>query len=224
MAESTHSDRENELSTLQLVSVNLGSAQQVGPTVSGIYKTPAHEPVHLGYEGLQSDVVCDTRFHGGPDQAVYVYTSDDYLWWTEQLGREILPGTFGDNLTLAGLSSLDVHVEDRFHIDSVVIEATAPRIPCATLGRRMDDSRFPVAFRCAERSGFYCRVLNPGAIRAGQAIVYEPQASDDRISIQELFNLYYEPSPSVDRLHRALSVKVAQRERERLTKLINKQS
>lgn len=209
---------------MQLVSVNVGTARQVGSVLSGIYKAPVKESVHLGLEGLQSDTVCDTRYHGGPDQAVYVYTSEDYDWWTEQLGFEVQPGTFGDNLTLSGISSLDVHVEDKFVIGSVVMEATAPRIPCATLGRRMGDSGFPVAFRRAGRSGFYCRVLSIGPVQRGQEVTYQPANDEDPVPIHELFNLYYEPAPTIDQLHHALKAKVAHRERERLTQLLEKQS
>lgn len=209
---------------MQLVSVNIGTARQVGSVLSGIYKAPVKESVHLGLDGLQSDAVCDTRYHGGPDQAVYVYTSEDYDWWTDQLGVEVLPGTFGDNLTLSGISSRDVHVEDQFEIGSVVIEATAPRIPCATLGRRMGDSSFPAAFRRAERSGFYCRVLSTGPVQVGQEVAYQPANGEDGVAIQELFNLYYEPAPTVDQLQHALKAKVASRERERLTQLLAKHS
>ena len=206
-----------------LLSVNIGFARQVGPVVSGIYKTPVKDAVYLGENGLESDAVCDKRFHGGLDQAVYVYTGDDYAWWSEQLGTEIDAGTFGDNLTISGLSSRDVNVEDRFQIGTMVIEATAPRIPCATLGRRMEDSHFPIAFRHAERSGFYCRVINPGLVQTGQSIKFQESASDNPVSILELFKLYYEANPSIDQLRRALNAKIAHRERDRLMeKLANR--
>ena len=159
---------------MHLTSINLGTARKVGQTMSGIYKNPVGGEVLIGIQSLDHDTIVDTRFHGGLDQAVYVYGDDDYAWWTKKLGTEIGPGTFGDNLTISELSSLDVNVGDQFEIGPVVLEATAPRIPCSTLGRRMNDPRFPVAFRRAERSGFYCRVLKPGKIHAGLRVQLRP--------------------------------------------------
>ena len=37
--------------------------------------------------------------HGGPDKAVYAYPSEHYGPWQEQVGRELAPGNFGENLT-----------------------------------------------------------------------------------------------------------------------------
>ena len=44
--------------------------------------------------------IASKKHHGGPDQAVYVYGEHDYAWWSEQLGRPLEPGTFGENLTV----------------------------------------------------------------------------------------------------------------------------
>ncbi len=63
------------------------------------------------------------------------------------------PGTFGDNLTLSDLESAQFNIGDRFHIGSVMLEVTAPRIPCATLAARMGDPHFVKKYRRAERPG-----------------------------------------------------------------------
>ena len=52
---------------------------------------------------LDGDGQADLRVHGGPDKAVYAYAVEDYEWWADQLGRELEPGTFGENLTVRGL-------------------------------------------------------------------------------------------------------------------------
>ena len=99
----------------RIESVNVGTPRGMegyeGPT--GIFKEPAAGPVQLGGEGLAGDYVADAEHHGGPDQAVYLYFSDDYAWWAEELGRALSPGTFGDNLTLSRLASADLAVGDR---------------------------------------------------------------------------------------------------------------
>ena len=83
---------------MQVDSVNAGRAEpmKIGArTVStGIRKAPV-ERGHVGTLGLVGDVVADVENHGGLDQAIYVYSSEDYAWWGEELGRVPEPGTFG---------------------------------------------------------------------------------------------------------------------------------
>ncbi len=150
----------------RIESVNVGTPRGMrdydGPT--GIFKEPAAGRLQLGGEGLAGDYIADAKHHGGPDQAVYLYFSDDYAWWAEDLGRALPPGTFGDNLTISGLASADLAVGDRLAAGDVVLEVTAPRIPCNTLARRMDDAGFVKKFQHAERPGAYCRVIEPGTV------------------------------------------------------------
>ena len=40
------------------------------------------------------------------------YGVEDYAWWSEQLGRDIAPGTFGENLTIAGFNGHEWSVGD----------------------------------------------------------------------------------------------------------------
>ena len=77
----------------------------------------------------------DRKYHGGPDQAVYVYTQEDYDHWAEILGEALAPGTFGENLLMGGLESASVRVGERFWAGSTVLEATAARSALRGLGR-----------------------------------------------------------------------------------------
>ena len=167
---------------MTLVGVNLGTERVVGNSVSGIYKSSTEEPTYVERLGLVGDVVSDKRHHGGPDQAIYVYGNDDYSWWQEEISAVLAPGTFGDNLTISNLSCGDVYIGDRFRIgDEVVLEATAPRIPCATLAARMREKQFPVKFRRAERPGFYCRVLQSGTVIAGDDVEHTESGAKSQI-------------------------------------------
>ena len=66
--------------------------------VTGIAKVPVDGPVVVGPDGLEGDGVGNTKDHGGPDQAVYLYGVDDYDWWTDTEGLDVHPGLFGENL------------------------------------------------------------------------------------------------------------------------------
>ena len=90
---------------MQLISINIGKEQTQQRKdyieTTGIYKKPVNEPVEIKSLGIEGDAICDTKNHGGPDQAIYVYGGADYDWWSNELGRELAPGTFGDNLTIS---------------------------------------------------------------------------------------------------------------------------
>ena len=91
---------------MHILSINIGAARTIGNAnvsgQTGIYKLPVAGPVQVTADGLADDAIVDTRNHGGPDQAVYVYGGADYAWWAAELGRELTPGTFGENLTISG--------------------------------------------------------------------------------------------------------------------------
>jgi MOSC domain-containing protein YiiM len=212
---------------MHLISVNLGQERQVpkakGFEVTGIFKLPVSTAVQVTTEGIPGDVVCDKKHHAGPDQAVYVYGAPDYDFWSQALGTEITPGTFGENLTIAGLESARFNIGDRLSVGEVVLEVTAPRIPCGTLARRMGDPEFVKKFRAAERPGLYCRVLREGQVRAGDVVTYQP-FSGDTISLIEAYRDFYEPELNEAAIQHILAAPVAIRLRaekeEQLRKLL----
>jgi MOSC domain-containing protein YiiM len=167
--------------------------------------------------GLEGDVVVDKKDHGGPDQAVYVYGAGDYEWWSEELGREIAPGTFGENLTISDLESAHFNIGDYLHIGNVTLQVTAPRIPCGTFAARMDDPQWVKKFRRAERPGLYCRVTKEGSIKAGEPVSTESYTGET-LSILQMFRDYYEKDKSEETLRRHLKAPIAIRAREDLEK------
>lgn len=208
---------------MHVSSVNLGKAEPVPgakePYLSGIAKRPADSPVKITTEGLAGDAVCDQRYHGGPDQAVYLYGALEYAWWEAQLGRILAPGSFGENLTLTDWESAGVAVGDRFHIGEVILEATSPRVPCATLSRHMGDSAFLKKFRLADRPGVYCRVLREGTVQAGDAVHVEARTGET-LGMLELYRDAFAPAKDAATLRRHLAAPLAIRLREAKEELL----
>lgn len=157
---------------MKLLSVNIGAAQPINAKSghSGIFKRSVPHAM-VGALGLVGDTIVDVKHHGGPDQAVYVYTQRDYDWWAQTLGRDMAAGQFGENLTLDDWPAEDIAVGDRLHIGEVVLEVTSPRIPCVTLAVRMGMPDFPKAFLASKRTGPYLRVINGGAVGEGDDVV-----------------------------------------------------
>lgn len=191
---------------MYLLSVNLGSAQPINAKsgMSGIFKQPTTAPVQITTLGLEGDVIVDTKSHGGVDQAVYVFGMPDYEWWSAELGREITPGTFGENLTITGLESARSNIGDRFRVGGVMLEVTSLRIPCVTLAARMGDPQFVKRFRRAERPGVYCRVIVPGVVRTGDPVSVIPYPGET-IPALEVFRRFYTQAYDEAFLRRALS-------------------
>jgi MOSC domain-containing protein YiiM len=200
---------------MRVTSVNVGREEAIdhgGRTFrTGIRKRPAAGAVGIGSDSVAGDTVSDKKHHGGVDQVVYAYSADDYDWWSEQLSRELAPGTFGENLTIEGLPT-DMNVGDRLLIGDVLLEATAPRIPCSTLAAQMGDSGFGMAFRKAERPGIYFRVLNEGEVSAGDAVTFIENPAPV-VSILQLYRLAYDLHPDPAALERYLEAPLAERMR-----------
>ncbi len=210
---------------MQLLSVNIGQkrTQQKGTELetTGIYKIPNPQPVEIKSLGIQADFICDHKNHGGPDQAIYVYGMPDYEWWSNELGRELGPGTFGDNLTISELESAQFNIGDRLHVGSATLEITAPRIPCSTLAARMGDPMFVKKYRRAERPGLYCRVIQEGSVQAGDEVSLERYAGET-LSILEMFRDYYDKHKGEETLRRHLSAPIDIRSRMKLEEDLQK--
>lgn len=199
---------------MQLISINIGKERpfnnKTGKT--GIYKFSVSHLVEIGELGLVGDDVSDTKNHGGPDQAVYVYGGGDYAWWEVELGRVLDPGMFGENLTISDLESAEFLAGDCLQVGAVTLQVTAPRIPCSTFAARMDDPMFVKRFRQAERPGLYCRVLKTGVVQAGDPVSIQPFGGPS-LSIRAMFNAWYESEPAKDILLRHLEAPIAVRAR-----------
>jgi len=212
---------------MKVLSVNIAQVRDVviagKAKKTGIYKEPVSRPVTVTKEGLKGDNICNHKYHGGVDQAVYIYGSIDYDWWQKSLNREIVPGTFGENLTISNLESSTFSVGDRLLIDEVILEVSAPRAPCSTFANKMADPTFVKKFKNAERPGLYCRVIREGFISAGDQVTIKKYA-DPTISILEMFREEFDPVGTEEELRRYLAAPIAIRDRikkeERLNKLL----
>ncbi len=173
---------------MKLLSVNVGQPRP-NPwkemKLTGIDKQPVDGPVMvtvprakgLGMVGLAGDRVYDVRNHGGPDQAVYAYAREDLDFWAAELGRPLGNGVFGENLTTEGIDVNGTLIGERWRIGpEVILEACCPRIPCGTFQGWLAQAGWIKRFTQAARPGSYFRVIEPGEIRAGDAVevVYRP--------------------------------------------------
>jgi MOSC domain-containing protein YiiM len=162
--------------------------------------------------GLAGDLVVDTEAHGGPDQAVYLYSREDYDWWERELGERQPPGSFGENLTLSSFGADDVRIGDRFRVGEALLEVTAPRIPCGVFATHVRRREWVKRFAAAGRPGLYTRVLEPGEVAAGDP-AERLGASNGSATVVELLRVWYEADAAPERLERLLQAPLAERAR-----------
>jgi len=194
-----------------LQSVNIGQPRPI-PTKSaktGIFKEPVDQDaqVEITKRGLTGDAIINRKHHGGVDQAVYLYFADDYAYWEQTLGREVAPGTFGENLTIGGVEGRSVCVGDRFEIEDVVLEVTSHRTPCNVFAVRMGSPGWVKQFFKAGRPGAYCRVIKTGQLRAGEPVIHVPFAGE-RISVSQLLALEGQRDIDPELIHRLLKTPI----------------
>ena len=135
---------------------------------SGIDKRPVDGPVLLTASGLDGDTICDLAHHGGPDQAVYAYSTDDLAWWSAELGRPV--ATVGQNLTVADVDCSGAVLGERWQVGGAVLVVRAPRIPCRVFAGFWDVPDLVRRFTDALRPGCYLAVERAGAVRAGDRV------------------------------------------------------
>ncbi len=140
------------------------------PVSTAIYKSRVEGPVMVRKLNLEGDRQADLTVHGGIDKAVYCYPVEHYEAWQSELGRELAFGAFGENLSVTGLLEDTLHVDDVLTVGDAVLQVSQPRFPCFKLGIKLSDPLMVRRFQQSGRSGFYCRVLEEGAIEAGQTI------------------------------------------------------
>jgi MOSC domain-containing protein YiiM len=164
--------------------VNVGTPRQISvrrgrPMMSAIGKLPVEGPVRVEGVNLAGDDQADRRVHGGPDKAVYAYAREDSDWWAEQLGREIVDGMFGENLTTEGVDVSNALVGERWRIGTVELEVCQPRLPCSKLGLRFGDLKMVKRFGQAGRPGAYLRIVTEGELQAGDELTVVSRPDHD---------------------------------------------
>lgn len=159
----------------RIAAVNVGPTAVIGerrgrPWRSAIDKRPVEGRVQVGPLGLEGDEQHNRKHHGGPHQAVYAYAAEDAAWWSTELGRPVDAGILGQNLTTAGVDVGAVVVGERWRVGTTLLEATGPRVPCATLAKRVGLPGMVKRFAREGRPGVYFRVIETGMVGAGDAI------------------------------------------------------
>src|SRR5690349_5730583 len=193
------------VTSARVISVNVGRgkdadwAGKLGRTA--IDKRPVPGRITVGKLGLGGDEQVDKPAHGGPEQAVYAYAREDLDWWVEHVGRELANGTFGENITTAGVDVTGAMIGEIWQLGTATVQVTGPRIPCVVFAGWMDERHWVKRFADARRPGAYLRVLREGAVAAGDPVVVLSRPGE-RVTIAESMSAYYGDAALMSRLLR----------------------
>lgn len=187
-----------------LLSVHTGKVAPLGPDgePSGFVKTRRDGAVEVRELGLEGDEQADLSVHGGPDKAVYAYAAAHYPGWAADHPKHAAlfgPGVMGENLAVTGMAETDICVGDIHRIGSALLQACQPRQPCFKLALRFGDPLMVKVMVKNERSGWYYRVVQPGRITAGDAVMLEERPNPG-FAFTRLVSLVYRRNPTREEL------------------------
>ena len=139
---------------------------------SAIAKSSTDEVVRVFSRGLDGDEQADRRHHGGPDQALLMYSADHYAGWRAEFDLSEFPhGAFGENLTILGLTEEAVCIGDVFRVGNATARVTMPRFPCWKLARRWNVGSLTERARETGRVGWYLGVVEEGEVHSGEELI-----------------------------------------------------
>ena len=196
---------------MEIVSVNVGRPREVewrGDVVrTSIFKEPVVGPVAVRRLNLKGDEQSDLSVHGGPNKAVYAYHAEHYEFWRNELPEaEFRWGSFGENLTSAGLPREDgVHIGDRLRAGSALFAVTQPRLPCFKLSVRFGRADMVKRFLASGRTGFYFSVVEEGVVAAGDAVEFMSR-DPGRVSVADITRLYAHDRGDLETMRRAAAL------------------
>ncbi|ODU23415.1 MOSC domain-containing protein [Sphingopyxis sp. SCN 67-31] len=145
----------------------------------------------VGALGIAGDEQADLSVHGGPDKAIHHYPRDHYGWWAETIGDHALlqdAGAFGENISTSGLTESAACIGDRYRLGSALVEISQGRQPCWKLGHRFGIATLPATVVTSRRGGWYYRVIEDGAVGAGDALELMERPLPDW-SVERVFHL-----------------------------------
>lgn len=158
-------------SEIEIRSVQVGRPSVLATTAAGeqvrsaiVKQRVTVETLTLSAINLDGDDQADRTVHGGPDKAVYAYSADHFERWSSEIGIDVGAGTFGENVTVAGVTEADVRIGDRWAWGDALLEVCQPRWPCFKLTLRTGVRDIGHRMRAEGRTGWYLRVLETGTV------------------------------------------------------------
>ncbi|MFQ5481919.1 MAG: MOSC domain-containing protein [Nitrospinaceae bacterium] len=196
----------------RIFSINIGTPDWIRkegarPFRSSLLRKPVPGKIFLDYLGFEGDQVADPVHHGGPHKAVLAYSMDHFPFWNEEMGTDLKPGCFGENLTLEGITEAAVCIGDIFEVGEARIQCSQPRQPCHKLNKVFDRQEMACRVQKTGFTGFYCRVLQQGWVKPGDAL-RRIEAGASALSVERANQLLRGEDATLQEIQDALALQV----------------
>jgi len=160
-----------------------GILKQVSRSPGGLPKRAITEPVMLSEASVDGDAWRNSAIHGGQNKAVLMISAE-FIDDLAVRGFPVFYGALGENLTVSGLDPHLWRFGQRYRVgQDAIIELTTMRTPCLNLdvyGPEIKSELYDARCNAGDitsphwaHGGFYARVIRPGVIQAGDAVVLE---------------------------------------------------
>jgi MOSC domain-containing protein YiiM len=157
---------------MAVVTIYTGGIRPLPPEnqPTGMFKRERIEPAWLGSEGFAGDAQADRRVHGGPEKALHQYPVAHYARLAQafpQAAALLVPGSIGENLSVAGWDESTICIGDIFRLGDARIQVSQPRSPCWKIDRRYGVEGMARLIDAESITGWYFRVLEEGEVAPG---------------------------------------------------------
>jgi MOSC domain-containing protein YiiM len=148
-----------------------GRLDSINVSRGGVPKQPVAEAT-ITSEGVEGDRQRDRRYHGGPDRAVTLFSTERIAALLAE-GHPIEAGSTGENLTVSGIEWTRATPGARLEIGEVRLEITRYATPCANItGSFAGGDIARVGHKVNPGWSRVCaRVLVPGRVRVGDTVM-----------------------------------------------------
>ena len=209
---------------MKLMSVNIGKEKTYdfdGFIIkSGLEKSPVFDNVFIHKLGVTGDEQAEKVVHGGVDKAVCLYPFEHYEYWENTLNRKMPENSFGENLTVQGMTEKDVCIGDIFQIGEVVLQITQPRQPCYKLTYIHNVPKMSFLSQDSGFTGYYARVLKEGNLNVNDKITLI-EKSPHNISVEFTNQILHNDNKNTEAIKKILEVKeIAANLRKNFEKLL----
>ncbi|MEZ4811720.1 MAG: MOSC domain-containing protein [Allomuricauda sp.] len=180
---------------MRVISTNIAIPKMVQwngkEIITGIYKYPVPEPIHLETESVAGDTIADRKVHGGTFKACYLFSSKHYAYWKGKYPRlEWDWGMFGENLTLEGLDESKLRIGSIYRLGTALVQITQPREPCFKLGIKFGTQEVLKQFIDHGFPGTYVKVLEVGSVKVGDEMTLVEE-SKNPLTVQQFYQLLF---------------------------------
>jgi MOSC domain-containing protein YiiM len=192
-----------------IVSLNIGTPRTITyaedrKLKTSMMRSPVKEKVFLDLMGFEGDQIADPVNHGGPDKAVCGYPVNHYGFWEEELSRNMPPASFGENLTIEGLTEDQIHIGDIFKIGEAEVQCTQPRQPCHKLTKIFQFSKMASRLQGLGYCGYYFRVLKQGWLQTGM-VMERIHTDEEKISVLDAHFLMYRDKTRYEEIEKLIA-------------------